>query len=76
MENHMTFLEYMKKSDPWYGLEGDFVKDALSTTRFPHYTRWKEYKRFLSSRIPSEAVKAAHNVWKAYWVELDEELLV
>jgi len=72
----MTFLEFMKNSGPWYGIEGDFVQDSLSTSKFPDCKTWAQWEWFLISKGNHAAVEAGRNVWEAYQAALDDMLLV
>ena len=72
----MTFLEFMRNSGPWYGIEGDFVKDSLATTKFPDCKSWAKWEWLLKSKGNHNAVKAGRNVWEAYQAALDDMLLV
>jgi hypothetical protein len=75
-EAKMAFMEFMRNSGPWYGIEGNFVKDLLSATKFPDCKSWAEWESFLKSRGNGVAIEAGRNVWDAYQAALDDMLLV
>jgi uncharacterized protein YozE (UPF0346 family) len=67
----MTFKEYLVTRQVNNNIQGDFVNDAKSDSKFPDVTTWPELNRYLLQRNAYfVAIEAARLVWSAYQAKL------